>query len=282
MRILRVFLGLIKIRLLGKILIAVFRSYELPGLGERVVGNPHGVGAHVGDEADLALFAQLHAFIKSLRQTHGALHREAQLARGILLECAGGKRRSRRAAALFLLDGADLPLGLFQRRPKFAGLFFVGDFRLLLAAPHEARIELWRLGGSELGVDRPVFFFLEGADLALALYDQAQRHRLHPAGGEPAPDFVPQQRRDLIADNAVEHASRLLRIHQVLVDLPRMLESFLHRPLGDLIESDAMDRDAVRLLATLAAAIARQFLGEMRRDGFAFAIRIGGEIDSGR
>ena len=61
-----------------------------------------------------------------------------------------------------------------------------------------------------------------------------------------------------------------------------MLESFLHRPLGDLIESDAMDRDAVRLLATLAAAIARQFLCEMRRDGFAFAIRIGGEIDSGR
>src|SRR5207237_4780119 len=120
----------------------------------------------------------------------------------------------------------------------------------------------------------PVLLFLESADFALALYDQAQCHGLHTAGGQPAPDFVPQQRRDLIADNAVEHASRLLRIHQVLVDLPRMLESFLHRPLGDLIESDAMDRDTARLLATLAAAIARQFLGEMRRDGFAFAIRI--------
>ena len=57
--------------------------------------------------------------------------------------------------------------------------------------------------------------FCEGADLALALDDQPQRDRLHASRGKPAPHLVPQQRRDLVAHQPVQHAPRLLRIHQV-------------------------------------------------------------------
>ena len=67
----------------------------------------HGVGAHVGDEADAA-FAEIDAFIELLRQAHGALRGEAELARGFLLQRRGGERRRRIAAALLAVDGDDV------------------------------------------------------------------------------------------------------------------------------------------------------------------------------
>ena len=64
-----------------------------------------------------------------------------------------------------------------------------------------------------------------------------------------------------------------------------MLEGFLHRLLRDLVEGDTVDDDrflALLLLALLAAEIVTaKFLGEMRGDGFPFAVRIGRQIDGG-
>ena len=71
-----------------------------------LVGQRHRVGTHVGDEADGA-FAEIHAFIELLRQAHGALRGEAELARGFLLQRRGGERRRRIALALLAVDGAD-------------------------------------------------------------------------------------------------------------------------------------------------------------------------------
>ena len=88
---------------------------------------------------------------------------------------------------------------------------------------------LWRC---EMRVDGPVFFLLERLDLALAFDDQAQRDGLHASGGKAAADFVPEQRRNLVADQAIEHAAGLLRVDQVLIDIAGMLERFLHGALA--------------------------------------------------
>jgi hypothetical protein len=66
-----------------------------------------------------------------------------------------------------------------------------------------------------LGVDGPVFLRHERRDLVFALADHAQRGALHAAGRQAAPHFLPQQRRQIEADQVVERAPRLLRIDQV-------------------------------------------------------------------
>ena len=97
------------------------------------------------------------------------------------------------------------------------------------------------LPGVQHGVDGPVFRRIERADLPLALHDQAQRHGLHAPGGKPAAHLVPQQRRNLVAHQAVQHAARLLRVHQVGIHLPRMLERGANRLGRDLVEHHAED-----------------------------------------
>ena len=55
----------------------------------------------------------------------------------------------------------------------------------------------------------------EGADFAFALDDDAEGNGLDAAGGETAAHFVPEERRDLVAHQAVEHAAGLLGIDQI-------------------------------------------------------------------
>ena len=94
--------------------------------------------------------------------------------------------------------------------------------------------------GGEADVDAPVLDRVERADLALALDDQPERDRLHAAGRQARPDPPPQQRRDLVADQPVEHAPRLLGIEQLQVDLARMQERLEDRVPGDLGERHAL------------------------------------------
>ena len=65
--------------------------------------------------------------------------------------------------------------------------------------------------------------------LALALDDEPRRDRLHAAGGEPLHHLPPEDRRDLVAVEAVEDAARLLRVDEALVDLARLAERALDR-----------------------------------------------------
>ena len=57
-----------------------------------------------------------------------------------------------------------------------------------------------------------------------------------------------KQRRNLVANQAVEHAAGLLRVDQVLIDIARMFKSFLHGALGDFIEGHALDARRVAIL----------------------------------
>ena len=146
LRFLFLFVG---IRRLRQIFGAVLRCDVFAHFGQRFGRDAGGIGTHVGDEADQAFFAKLDAFIQTLGDHHGALHAETQFAGRVLLQLAGGERRSRVAAALFLFGGADDPVGVFERRADLFGFFGVPDFNLLFAFAKEAGVEGGRLGASQ-------------------------------------------------------------------------------------------------------------------------------------
>ena len=80
----------------------------LAGGGDRGLGQRCRVGAHIGDVAVL---------VQPLRHRHGVLGREAELARGLLLQRGGAERRVRRAAVGLALDAGD---GEARRSPGAA------------------------------------------------------------------------------------------------------------------------------------------------------------------
>src|SRR5581483_2831353 len=102
--------------------------------------------------------------------------------------------------------------------------------------------------------------------------DQPHGDRLHAPGGQAAPHFVPEQRADFVTDQPVQHAARLLRINQIVVDLNGLLESFLNGRFGDLVEEDAID-------LTLLFAAPADFFGDVAADGFAFTVGVGGDVN---
>ena len=116
-----------------QILIAVLRFDVLPHFGQSFIRNAHRIRTHISDEADEAFLAQFHTFIEALGDHHGALHAEAELAGGILLQLAGGEGRRRVASAFLTIDGTDNPIGSFQRCANFLRVLAVGDFDLFFA-----------------------------------------------------------------------------------------------------------------------------------------------------
>ena len=171
---------------------------------------------------------------------------------------------------------------MFQRGANLLCIFGVCDLDLLFALAQESCIEGRRLCSRKVRINRPVFFFLECLYFAFAFDDQAKRNRLHAPCGKPAADLVPKQRRNLISNEPVEHAPRLLRIHQMLIDIARMLKRFTYRPLCDLIKGHAAKALVpvfFFFLFLFRFRTVTQFFGKMRGNGFAFAVRVRGEID---
>ena len=120
--------------------------------------------------------------------------------------------------------------------------------------------------------DREVRHRHEPLALGLALHDDPQRDRLHAPGGEAAPDVVPEQLRDLVADQPVDDAPGLLRAHPVLRDLPGLLDRARHRRLRDLVELGAVELGLRGLLL--------QQLVQVPADRLALAVGVGGEEDA--
>ena len=152
MRVLRVFLRLEGIRRFRQELRAVLLADQLAYFGDRVVRDAGRVGTHVGDQTDGTFVAEIDAFVQALGDHHGALHAEAQLARGVLLELAGRERGSSIAAPLALLDRANRPVRAFPVPLRsFSAVFSVGNRRFLVADADEARVKLraaWHLPGA--------------------------------------------------------------------------------------------------------------------------------------
>ena len=153
---------------------------------------------------------------------------------------------------------------------RLRGRFF-GDLYRLVVLLGEARGQHRRLLGVELDIDGPVLALDKGADLALAVDNQAQSHGLNAPGRKPAPDFVPQEWRDLIAYQAIQNTARLLGVHQIQIHRTRLLESFLNGVGGDFIEHHPEELRS--FLGTV------QLFLQVETDGLTFAIRVSREVD---
>ena len=98
--------------------------------------------------------------------------------------------------------------------------------------------------GVELGGDVPVAGAAERHPLALARDDDAGRDRLHASGGQLRRDLLPQHGADLVAVEPVQDAAGLLRVHQIVVQVARVLSGGPDGRLGDLVEHHPLDWDA--------------------------------------
>ena len=118
---------------------------------------------------------------------------------------------------------------------------------------------------------RPVLLRHEGADLPLPLDDQAEGHGLHPPGGEPGLDALPEDRARLVAHQPVEDAAGLLRVHLPVVDPPGSAHRLLDRVLGDLVEQHPV-----------GGRLGIELVGHVPGDRLALAIGVGGQVDGAR
>ncbi len=250
-------------------LLAVMLLDERPGRRQRILRQTQRVGTHIGDKAHGALTLDVHAFIQLLGDGHGAPRRHTKAARSLLLKRGGDERRRRAALLGPVLDGLHLEgLALDGLDDRF-DLLLVFQFLFLLALAMELRREARAVLLFKLGVKIPVFLGREVADLLFAVDDHARGHGLHTAGGKPLAHLAPQKRRELIAHDAVKDAARLLRVHQILIDVARMGQALAHNVFRDLVEGDAPGFFVRQL----------QKLLQMPADGLALAVRVGCEID---
>ncbi len=265
MRILRVGLRLVGVRTVGQVFAAKGGLDVVAHCRNRVVCHADRVGSHVGDQAAGEIRDLDAAFIELLRQQHRLLHRKA---RG-LLQLAGDEWGRGVALAFFRRDGRDDPRRRFQIGQHGLRLRLVADRDCVATLLQQLRFELWRLRAREPRENIPVLNGHEGVDFSLAVADQLQRHRLHASGGQTATHLIPQQRADLVADQAIEYAARALRVDHLRVDRAWMLERVLHRLFRDLVEREPME----------LAFLPLQLLNEVPANRFAFAIRVGRDVD---
>src|SRR3954453_15183467 len=106
---------LVPTRLGDRVRLAVLGLDELRDLAERRIGDRHGVGTHVGDQANRALTGQVDPLVQALRDLHRAPRAEAELARSLLLQGRGRERRRRGPLAPLLLDGRGPVAGVPER-----------------------------------------------------------------------------------------------------------------------------------------------------------------------
>lgn len=250
------------------------------GGGHGGVAQRRGVRTHVGDVAVL---------VQLLRDLHGGLRAEAELAARLLLQRRRTERGVRRAAVRLRLDGADGEPRLLQGGRQCAGVRLVEVERVralqlshgvevaalrdapavdgLQAGDQRRRVRrISRAAGREGARQVPVLGGTERDALAFPLDHEPGRDGLDTAGRQARHDLLPQDRRDLVPVEAVEDAAGLLGVDHALVEVARVGDGLPDRVLGDLVEHHALDRD-----------LGLEHLQEVPCDGLALAVLIGGE-----
>ena len=122
-------------------------------------------------------------------------------------------------------------------------------------------------------LDRPVLPRHEGVDLVLALDDEPERRTLYAAGRQPAAHLLPEQRREIEADEIIERPAGLLGVDELRGELSRRPDRLLDRAFRDLVEHDPVDGLGIEELPFL------EDLVDVPGNRFAFTIGVGREVD---
>lgn len=221
---------------------------------DRLLREVRRVRTHVGNEAVL---------VETLRDLHRLSGGEAELTARLLLQRRRYERRVGRARADTVVDVRHAP-GLRREAPGQAPRIRLAEEQHVLARD-EALLQAPRVvvevaSGGETraaqvghhGFEHRVVLLQErlqvpvpgrdkGHPFLLAHDEQAHRDALHAAGGQAGRDLLPEQRRDRIAHETVEHTAGLLCVDQIEVDLARRLERAQDGFLCDLVEDHAPD-----------------------------------------
>ncbi len=112
---------------------------------------------------------------------------------------------------------------------------------------------------------RPIFFWDKFVDFFLPVTNKPQGNRLHPAAAQPFFHLFPQKVADRIADEPIQHPARLLCVHQIHVDIPRLRNGTLDCCFCNLVKCNAADR---------LFLVQIQRVQQMPADGFPFAVRV--------
>ncbi len=228
----------------GQELRAVVVGHELARVAHKRVGNAERIGTRIGDDTR-GLLLQVYPLEELLRDLHRLAGREAETLHRILLHARGDKRRQRPSCPLAQLDVGD------AERSDGAALlhrFHLGRapyLEILALDFRQLGFERYAIGLGEQRLDRPELLGLERLYLTLAVNDDAKRHGLHPAGRKPAAHDFPEQRRDEIADQPVEHPARPVRIDLVHINLARGRKRLLDAFRRNLVQQHALHRAAV-------------------------------------
>ena len=218
-------------------------------------GQIGGVGTHIGDES---------ALVELLGHCHCAAHRHVELPGRLLLEGGGGERGGRGAYSVFLLNGTYPEFGVDAALQEGAGLF--DGFEAAVEKGSDQH-SLRGIPGMEEGFYAVIWLRPEGDDLALAVHHQSQGHGLYAAGGETGLNLPPQQRRELVADQAVEHPAGLLGIDQVHIYGTRGFNRVEYRVPGDFVKDYPAG----------AGRVESEHLGKVPGNGLSLAVFIGCE-----
>ena len=231
-------LGLVHMELAIVILLTVAIGDKIRSGSHCLIAKPQGIGTHIGNEAQGSLTLHIYAFVELLGDHHGLLGSHVQLPGSLLLQGRGGEGRCGGPLLLRLLHvgngeglagniGNDsIGLGLILQLPFLFLTIIMGHKGAGLLQPVQRHIKA------------PVFLWLEGPDLLLPVHHHPGGNALDTSGGKPSANLFPQQGRELIAHDPVQNPAGLLGIHQVIVDIPGMLDGVLDHLLGDLVEGD--------------------------------------------
>ena len=121
--------------------------------------------------------------------------------------------------------------------------------------------------GFKLGNDTVVLFAFERFYFFFAFDDKSYGNALYTPGRERRLDFLPEHGRKFEADDSVEHASRLLSVDAVDVDVARVFDS-----VKDSVFSDFVKDDSPRFLRSKS-----EHFVEVPGDSLTFAVFIGSE-----